>query len=116
MLQFDHFSRIYFYRPFIDFRKGIDGLCGLIQEEMNLNPFEKYIFIFCSSKRSKLKIIYWDDSGFALWYKRLEEEKFQWPSHLEDEYFYVDAEKVKNFLVGLDPWASPHKKLKYSST
>ena len=116
MLQFDSFTRIYFYRPFIDFRKGIDGLCGIIQEQMNLNPFEKYIFIFCSTNRSKLKIIYWDDSGFALWYKRLEEEKFHWPSHLDEESFYVEADKVKSFLTGLDPWKIPHKKLKYSET
>jgi transposase len=98
MLQFNSFTQIYFYRPFIDFRKGIDGLCGIIQEQMDLNPFEKYIFIFCSTNRSKLKIIYSDDSGFALWYKRLEEETF-----------YVEADKVKSFLIGLDPWKIPNK-------
>jgi hypothetical protein len=116
MLAIDQFSKIYLYRPFADFRKGIDGLCGIIQEQMKLNPFEKYLFVFCSSSRSKLKIIYWDDSGFCLWYKRLEKEKFQWPSHLEEDCLYVETEKIKSFLVGLDPWQEPHKKLKYSQT
>lgn len=116
MLAIDQFSKIYLYRPFADFRKGIDGLCGIIQEQMKLNPFEKYLFVFCSSSRSKLKIIYWDDSGFVLWYKRLEKEKFQWPSHLEEDCLYVETEKIKSFLLGLDPWQEPHKNLKYSQT
>ena len=116
MLALDHFTRIYLYRPFVDFRKGIDGLCGIVQEEMKLNPFEKYLFLFCSSQRSKLKVLYWDDSGFVLWYKRLEEEKFSWPVHLEENSLSVDAEKLKLFLTGLDPWARPHKKLHYSET
>ena len=89
-------------------------LAGIIQEQMKLNPFEKYLFVFCSSGRSKLKIIYWDDSGFVLWYKRLEKEKFQWPDHLEEESLSVDVEKIKNFLIGLDPWQVPHKKLNFS--
>ena len=116
MLAFDQFTKIYIYRPFTDFRKGIDGLAGIVQEQMKLNPFERYLFIFCSSGRSKLKILYWDDSGFVLWYKRLEEEKFKWPSHLDGDSLCVDVEKVKNFLSGLDPWQLPHKKLNYSQT
>lgn len=114
MLALDQFTKIYLYRPYTDFRKGIDGLSGIIQEQMKLNPFEKYLFIFCSSGRSKLKIIYWDDSGFVLWYKRLEKEKFKWPAHLEEDSLNVDVEKIKKFLVGLDPWQVPHKKLNFS--
>jgi transposase len=116
MLALDGFTKIYLYRPFIDFRKGIDGLCGIVQEQMKLDPFEKYLFVFCSSKRSKLKILYWDDSGFCLWYKRLEVEKFSWPQHIEEESLYVEPEKLKIFLTGLDPWKKPHKKLSYSQT
>ena len=47
-------------------------------------------------------------------YKRLEKEKFQWPDHLEEESLSVDVEKIKNFLIGLDPWQVPHKKLNFS--
>ena len=114
MLALDQFTRIYIYRPYVDFRKGIDGLSGIVQEQMKLDPFEKYLFIFCSSGQAKLKILFWDDTGFVLWYKRLEEEKFQWPDHLDEESLCVDVEKIKNFLVGLDPWQTPHKKIKYS--
>jgi transposase len=116
MLALDQFTKIYVYRPFSDFRKGIDGLAGIVQEQMKLNPFEKYLFIFCSSSRSKLKILYWDETGFVLWYKRLEEEKFKWPSHMEEDALCVNVENVKNFLAGLDPWQLPHKKINYSQT
>ena len=95
MLALDQFTKIYIYRPYIDFRKGIDGLFGIIQEQMKLIPFEKYLFVFCSSKRSKLKILYWEDSGLCLWYKRLGQEKLQWPSHLEEESLYVETDKIK---------------------
>jgi transposase len=77
MLALDQFTKIYFFRPYIDFRKGIDGLCGIIQEQMKLDPFEKYLFVFCSSKRSKLKILYWDESGFVLWYLCRYRHKYQ---------------------------------------
>ena len=113
MLTLDQFTNIYIYRPFVDFRKGIDGLAGIVQEQMKINPFEKYLFLFCSTNQAKLKILYWDDSGFALWYKRLEKEKFKWPTHLEEDSLCVDVEKVKKFLIGLDPWQVPHKKLDF---
>ena len=46
---------------------------------MNLSPFADALFILCNKSRDKLKAVYWDRTGFCLWYKRLEKERFKWP-------------------------------------
>lgn len=79
MLALKKFDNIYLYRPFADFRKGISGLCGIVQDQMELNPFENYLFIFCNTRRDRIKILYWDQTGFAMWYKVLEKDKY-WPA------------------------------------
>jgi transposase len=116
MLSINSFDKIYLYRPFADFRKGIYGLCGVIQEQMQLNPFERYLFLFCNRHRNKLKAIYWDETGFVMWVKALEVEKFHWPGHLEGDCLEVDLKALDQFLTGLNPWQRGHKKLNYSST
>jgi len=44
----------------------------LVEEQLGLSPFGPQLFVFCNRKRDKLKILYWERSGFVLWYKRLE--------------------------------------------
>ena len=111
MLVFKKFEQIYIYRPFIDFRKGIKGLAGFVQDHMNINPFKNYLFLFSNRKSDRIKVLYWDKNGFALWYKILEQEKFKWPYHLDEENLVVDVKKLNKLLDGLDPWQIGHKKL-----
>jgi transposase len=114
MLKTDYFKNIFLYRPFIDFRKSINGICEIVQEKMAFDPFSNYLFVFCNKKRDKLKVLYWDKTGFALWYKRLEKEKFRWPKKLEEENIAVTAKNFELFLSGLNPWElHPHEELKY---
>ncbi len=115
MLHLNKFKQIYLYRPYIDFRKGARSLASIVQDEMNLDPFQKYLFLFCNQVRNRLKVLYWDDSGFALWYKHLEEGKFKWPHHLEDINILTQSNQLRQFLSGLNPWEQPHKKLNYTS-
>jgi hypothetical protein len=114
MFNINFFDEIYFYKPYVDFRKGIDGLCGVVQEEMKLNPYKKYLFIFCCNGQKKIKILYWDKSGFVLWYKRLEEDKYRWPTKMENDVIKIDKVKLNDFLSGLDLWQMPHKELNYT--
>jgi transposase len=79
MKMFVNSSTIYLHRTFIDFRKSINGLSVIIAADMELPVMSGALFIFCNKSQDKLKILYWDNTGFALWYKRLEQDKFKWP-------------------------------------
>ncbi len=70
---------IYLYRDAVDFRKSINGLILIVEQEMDIAPFADAMFIFCNKACDKVKILYWDNTGFCLWYKRLEKDKFKWP-------------------------------------
>ena len=52
-------------------RKSINGLSALVQYEMKKNPFARGYYVFCSRSRKLLKVLYWDRTGFALWYNSL---------------------------------------------
>ena len=73
---------VYLHRDFVDFRKSINGLAGIVEAELELPVMNGALFVFCNKGRDKLKILYWDKTGFALWYKRLEKDKFKWPTKL----------------------------------
>lgn len=81
MLSFDSIPSIYIAQGPTDLRKGMDQLASLVQNRYELNPFENCLYIFCNRTRDKLKMLYWDGSGFWLLNKRLEEGKFQWDKH-----------------------------------
>jgi transposase len=116
VIELSSFEAIYLHREFVDFRKSIDGLSGFVSE-LKIDIFKRYLFVFCSRDRSKLKILYWDRTGFAIWYKRLEKERFYWPRKmLELEAIEIDSEKLRWLLDGIDVWKiRSHETLKYSA-
>ena len=66
MLRFPEETPIYLKTGITDMRKSINGLSGLVQNEMKLNPFESGYFLFCGKTRRILKLLYWDKTGFAM--------------------------------------------------
>jgi len=96
-----------------DFRKQINGLSVIIENELKINPFSNYLFLFCSTNKSRLKILYWDKNGFCLWLKRLEKDRFPWPKN-ETEAREITYEELKMLLEGIN-FFTAYKKLTYSS-
>lgn len=113
MLNLKLFEKIYFYCPHVDFRKGMYGLSVIVQDEMNLDPFKKYLFLFSNSKRNKIKALYYDKNGFAMWVKYLIEDKFFWPKNYPQEVLVVENKQFNDFLNGLNPFQIPFKEKKF---
>ncbi|HEY4713731.1 MAG TPA: IS66 family insertion sequence element accessory protein TnpB [Aquirhabdus sp.] len=61
-----------------------NGLSVMVEQQFALTPFAAHLCVFCNGTRDKIKILYWERNGFCLWYKQLEQERFQWPLHLCD--------------------------------
>jgi transposase len=70
---------IFLFVPPADLRKSYDGLAGLAQEHLKKNVLDGGLFVFFNRRRDRVKILYWDLDGFALWAKRLEIGSFQLP-------------------------------------
>jgi transposase len=64
------------HRQPVDIRKSFDGLLGIVRNGLGVDPLRPTFFVFFNKKRNKLKILYWDNDGFAIWYKRLEKGTF----------------------------------------
>jgi transposase len=72
------------------------------------------LFLFFSRNRRKVKILYWDQSGFALWYKRLEKNKFNLPKSKDLKTLIITDAQLRMLLVGYDIWKmKPHETLCY---
>jgi len=107
---------IYLHRDGVDFRKSINGLSVIVDEAMGLSPFDSGIFVFCNRRRDKLKVLYWDSTGFALWYKRLEKAKFKWPRKLSDDIVVLTHEQWDWLLRGLNIMdIKPHQSWAFSA-
>ncbi|CAK1802491.1 transposase [Vibrio crassostreae] len=91
---------IYLYREYVDFRKSINGLSALVESETNLPLDTGALFLFTNKQRDKMKVLYWDKTGFALWYKRLEKAKFKWPSQEQNQVFNLTQLELDRLLSG----------------
>ena len=67
-------------RP-VHFQKGIDGLAGVVENKLGLDPYSGVAVVFrCQEQRDQIKVLWWDGSSLVLMHKRLEHGRFFWPS------------------------------------
>ena len=105
---------IYLHRDPVDFRKAVNGLSVIVQEQMALSLFDKALFVFCNKRRTQIKALYWDTTGFALWQKRLEKDKFKWPRKHEQDIITIHFEQWDWLLRGFNiNTMKPHEALFY---
>lgn len=99
------FDRVYIHRDPVDMRRGINGLCDIIHSAaMGDVSSGRNLFVFCGRRRHSIKILYFDKSGFCLWQKRLEADRFPWPRKLVDEVVHVTTEQLSWLLEGYNIW------------
>jgi transposase len=85
MKSISEFKKFYIHRAPTDMRKSINGLAGIVEAEMKLDLKSSSLFVFCNKPRTRMKILYFDRSGFALWLKWLDSSKFPWPKNFDEE-------------------------------
>ena len=105
MLSFAGSLPIYLYAGAADMRKSFDGLLGLIQQAKIVETEDICSgawFVFRNRRGDRLKILYFDNDGLAIWYKRLEQGRFQWPQANGRTSLRVEAGTLRLILAGID--------------
>lgn len=95
-------SAIFLHRDSVDFRKSINGLSLIVEHELGLDAMNSALYVFVNHEKTKIKILYWDITGFALWYKRLERNRFKWPSKNSTELLELSSHQLDWLLGGYD--------------
>ena len=106
------FSKIILAIGTVDLRKGIDGLCSVIRYTYCKDPLEKdTLFLFCGTRRDRLKGVLWTGDRYILLYIRLSEGSFRWPRS-EAEARTINGEEFMRLMDGFDIDPSIGKKRK----
>lgn len=86
-----------------DMRRSFDGLHALVNAVMRLDAFAGHLFVFANRRRDRVKILYWDRDGFAVWAKRLEEGTYAMPfSNPDQARREITAQELGALLSGID--------------
>jgi len=83
MLSIPHALKIFLAVAPTDMRKNHDGLAALVEHVLKANPLSGHLFVFRNKRADRVKLLYWDGDGYALWYKRLEKGSFRFPAVAE---------------------------------
>ena len=95
--------RIYLCLTACDMRKSFDSLHALVRDHLDLDPFTGHLCVFASRRRDRVKILYWDRDGFAVWAKRLEEGTYAMPFEDDGEpRREITAQELAALLSGID--------------
>jgi transposase len=103
MLMLPPSVRIFMARDATDMRKSFDGLSAMISS-MDLDPLSGHLFVFFNKRRDRVKILYWDRSGYWLLYKRLEHGTFTWSTRTANSNgsIEVSSKDLALLLEGVD--------------
>jgi len=106
MMQLSYKTPIWLYPEPVDFRKQIDGLVILVADSLSLNPTSGELFIFRNRTAKKIKLLWYDQNGFWLCYKRLERGRLNIPTGT-DPIMELTRDQLSWLLSGLDILRNP---------
>jgi transposase len=84
-----------------DMRKSFDGLSALVTGALQLDPLSGHLFVFLNKRRDRIKILYWDRDGLAVWAQRLERGTYRLPDASAGRVEMTTAERAA-LLAGID--------------
>jgi transposase len=96
--------RVYLCLTACDMRKSFDSLHALVRDQLELDAYAGHLVVFASRRRDRIKILYWDRDGFAIWSKRLEEGTYAMPSaeSAAEHRREITAQELGALLSGID--------------
>jgi transposase len=101
VINFPPTVRIFLATQPADMRRGFDGLAALTTQVIGQDPLSGHLFVFRNRRGDRLKILYWDRDGLAIWAKRLERGAFRFPNPTGDRLEVTPAEMAA-ILEGID--------------
>ena len=103
MLSLAASTRVFIALGATDLRKGFDGLCGLVTSQLKQDPLSGTLFLFVNRRRDRMKVLYWDGDGLAIWYRRLEQGTFHLPKPNNDATSVeIRSDEFTMLLRGID--------------
>ena len=110
MLSFSTRQRYFLYERPTDMRKGPAGLSGLVQQHIGHSLMSGDVFIFVNRRRDRIKLLMWDATGFALYYKQLEQGTFELPAASEKESIELRWSDLVMLLEGIEMKSKKRRK------
>ena len=113
MLSFPPAVRIWLALAPADLRKGFDALAELVRQHLRDDPLSGHVFVFRNRRGDRIKLLYWDEDGYVIVYKRLEEGAFPWPAVAADQTSVaLRAAELAMLLDGID-WPKAQRGRRY---
>jgi transposase len=113
MLNFPPAVRIWLGTAPVDLRRSFDRLAAEVQEHLHQDPLSGHVFVFRNQRGDRVKLLYWDEDGYVIVYKRLEEGTFRWPTLVAGQpSVSLRAGELAMLLDGID-WSKAQRSRRY---
>jgi transposase len=113
MLSFPPAVRIWLATSATDMRKSFDALAELVRQQLHNDPLSGHLFVFHNRRSDRVKLLYWDEDGFVIVYKRLEQGTFRFPqASAGQSAVSIRAADLAMLLDGVD-WQNAKRSKRY---
>jgi transposase len=104
-------ARIYLYNLPVDMRRSFDGLMSIVQAEFEQDVRQGDLFLFINRRRDRIKMLWWDEDGLAIFMKRLEQGTFERPAGAPDgKHVQIDRTELGLLLSGIELESAKRRK------
>lgn len=114
MLSLPSVVKVYLHAAPVNLHFAFDRLAGIVREEMGQDPLSGHLFVFRNRRGDRIKLLFWDDDGFVIFYKRLERGVFRFPTvNANTRAVQVSITDLSLLLWGIEP-ASVRRQKRFS--